>query len=293
MNETQIIYFLKLVEYGSFTETAYKLYVSQSAVSKQIIALEKHLGCKLVNRNKGSVTLTVEGKLYHEFFSRFVSELQLVKSEAQKISRRIDNAFYLCVKDSIWLENLPIAIQTMVRNSANTEVVMREEPCLDVLQLLTDGKADVVVSYADLIGASGELLIHGICRAECQLIVSKMDARAYAPNLTIADFAGSQFFLPSQKQDIFGRSFVERICQISAVTPLLTETDESVHSILRMVECGLGVTIVDTKTRIHNSGNFRMIPLDGTCREIVAVCLREPLNPQTKTFIRLLKQSAD
>ena len=46
-------YFTAVVEYGSFTEAAEQCYISQSAISQQIRALEKELGVELIHREKG------------------------------------------------------------------------------------------------------------------------------------------------------------------------------------------------------------------------------------------------
>ena len=47
MNSLEIQYFLTIVKYGSFTEAAQTLSVSQPAISKQIRQLEAELGCSL------------------------------------------------------------------------------------------------------------------------------------------------------------------------------------------------------------------------------------------------------
>ena len=43
-------YFTAVVECGSFTEAAEQCYISQSAISQQIRALEKELGVELIHR---------------------------------------------------------------------------------------------------------------------------------------------------------------------------------------------------------------------------------------------------
>ena len=44
MQFKQIQYFLQIAEVGSFSVAAEDLYISQSSLSKQIMALEKELG---------------------------------------------------------------------------------------------------------------------------------------------------------------------------------------------------------------------------------------------------------
>ncbi|MEZ5737109.1 MAG: LysR substrate-binding domain-containing protein [Novosphingobium sp.] len=49
----------------SFSAAARELQLTQSAVSRQIIALEETLGCKLFQRNRHQVSLTSAGEKYH------------------------------------------------------------------------------------------------------------------------------------------------------------------------------------------------------------------------------------
>jgi DNA-binding transcriptional LysR family regulator len=60
----QIQYFLSIVETGSFSAAADNLYISQSSLSKQIIALEKSLDIQLFDRSKRKVSLTEAGKVF-------------------------------------------------------------------------------------------------------------------------------------------------------------------------------------------------------------------------------------
>ncbi len=62
--------FIVLAETLSFTRTAERVYRSQSAVSMQIGKLEELLGCKLFQRNKRNVRLTVEGERLRGYASQ-------------------------------------------------------------------------------------------------------------------------------------------------------------------------------------------------------------------------------
>ena len=80
--------FVRVVESGSFSAVADELRATQSAVSKQVAALEKELGAKLLVRTTRSLALTEEGERYFEQARRLVAEIEeaesgLIKGEGQ------------------------------------------------------------------------------------------------------------------------------------------------------------------------------------------------------------------
>ena len=57
----QMNYFVRVVECNSFTEAAEQCYISQSAISQQIRALETELGIKLIIRENRKFHQTPAG----------------------------------------------------------------------------------------------------------------------------------------------------------------------------------------------------------------------------------------
>ena len=66
MINQKIHYFLTLAECLSFTQTALRYDVSQTAISQYISSLEKRLGVRLFQRERHSVLLTEAGKYYYD-----------------------------------------------------------------------------------------------------------------------------------------------------------------------------------------------------------------------------------
>ena len=80
--------FVRVVESGSFSAVADELRATQSAISKQVAALEKALGTQLLVRTTRSLALTEEGARYFAQVRRLVAEIAeaesaLVKGEGQ------------------------------------------------------------------------------------------------------------------------------------------------------------------------------------------------------------------
>jgi DNA-binding transcriptional LysR family regulator len=58
--------FARVVEAGSFSAVAVEMNTSQPTISRQIAALEDHLGCILFQRTTRSLTLTDEGRTFYD-----------------------------------------------------------------------------------------------------------------------------------------------------------------------------------------------------------------------------------
>src|SRR5215510_14256739 len=60
----------------SFTKAAGELFLTQSAVSRQIQALEESLGCKLFERRTRALLLTDAGQRFQQVAQGVLSEIQ-------------------------------------------------------------------------------------------------------------------------------------------------------------------------------------------------------------------------
>jgi DNA-binding transcriptional LysR family regulator len=88
LNIFHITDFLKLVECGNFSAAADELYITQSALSKHIQALEKTLGVQLFIRSKKKTELSYGGQLFLSYAKKFNSLfLQMNKDLERVISK--------------------------------------------------------------------------------------------------------------------------------------------------------------------------------------------------------------
>ena len=62
----QARYFQTVVRCGSFSKAAEECFISQSAISQQVQALEKELGVELLHREGRRFSLTPAGELFYQ-----------------------------------------------------------------------------------------------------------------------------------------------------------------------------------------------------------------------------------
>lgn len=96
MDQKDIMIFLELVRGRNISKTAENLYLSQSAVSSRLKALEEEMGCHLVLRSKGqrSVDLTRQGEEFISVAERWkllFEETEAVKDRTLSVIRIATN----------------------------------------------------------------------------------------------------------------------------------------------------------------------------------------------------------
>ena len=91
--------FISVADYGSFTKAAEHLYISPTAVMKQMNALESHLNLKLVERTPSGVHLTPAGKVIYQDAKFMINYSQKSIVSANAATHTYDTTF--CVGTSL------------------------------------------------------------------------------------------------------------------------------------------------------------------------------------------------
>jgi DNA-binding transcriptional LysR family regulator len=87
MSDTLALFrtFVRVVEAGSFTAVAKEQSASQPKISRQIAALEAHLGCRLFQRTTRAVKLTEDGRAFYDHARRAI---EIVTEAETSVGRR-------------------------------------------------------------------------------------------------------------------------------------------------------------------------------------------------------------
>ena len=76
--------FVRVVETGSFSEAAAAEGLAQSTASKQVAALEKHLGTQLLRRSSRGLSTTPTGRTYYESVVKLLAEIDVAEALAHE-----------------------------------------------------------------------------------------------------------------------------------------------------------------------------------------------------------------
>ena len=139
--------FVRVVESGSFSAVARESRATQSAVSKQVAALEHVLGARLLSRTTRSLALTEEGERYFEQARRLVAEIAEAESGLRQGEQQLTG--WLRVAASVGFGRLKLLpmVQTFLATHPGVKVDLR----------LNDGFIDLVEQGIDVAVRIGEL----------------------------------------------------------------------------------------------------------------------------------------
>jgi DNA-binding transcriptional LysR family regulator len=139
--------FVRVVETGNFSAVAREERTTQSAVSKQVQALETMLGAKLLVRSTRSHALTEAGKRYYERCRQVLDTLEEARVEVQRTENEISGVLRVAAPVSFGRLHIVPRLKAF----------FERYPQLKIDLQLDDGFVDLVVGGIDLAFRVGEL----------------------------------------------------------------------------------------------------------------------------------------
>jgi DNA-binding transcriptional LysR family regulator len=139
--------FVRVMEAGSFSAVAREANTTQSAVSKQVAALERALGAQLLTRTTRSLALTEEGGRYFEQARRLLAEIAEAEGDLQRGEQQLVG--WLRVAASVVFGRLKLMplVQSFLALHPEVKIDLR----------LNDGFVDLVEQGIDVAVRVGEL----------------------------------------------------------------------------------------------------------------------------------------
>lgn len=127
----------------SFSQAAKNLYISQSAVSQTINALEKELNTQLFIRKSKGVTLTKEGMLLHKKITEALSLITSVENELSQHHDLTSGELVIGAGDSICENYLVDLLKQFHQLYPTVKVNVINGTSLETIDYLKEGKIDI------------------------------------------------------------------------------------------------------------------------------------------------------
>ena len=291
MNTMQLACFTEVASTLSFSQAANNLHVSQPTVSHQIKSLEDELGCQLLARSTRSVSLTDEG-------FALIGYAHDILELSERAKRRLAGAEVVSAKtlrigvnDCIEAQALSPVLAELRRRDEGFDPVIRMAPHSVLVEMVEDGRLDVVMEYRDPAGApAGATVFRRLREAPAALVCAADDPLADGANApvelavlgdAVRVAVGSPHVLPP------AISAMQREL-LAHVDPKRVMMCPNIEVILALVSAGIACTLLPDVAALRREG-LRFLPVKGVGPAICGVRTRRGRLPKLLSdFIALL-----
>lgn len=263
MNFAQLKYFLAVTRFRSFCHAAESAYVSQSALSKQIKAMEEELGTELFVRGSAGVSLTPAGETFLQFanststnYENVIMRLAQYSDSAQlrvRVGALPLTSAYDLVTDlaDFQADNLGVQVDLCERNQE------------EILKRLELHRLDIAILRTDLISLD-EYDCIPLIRDEIVIVCSNQHPLARQQRVSIEELKDARFVMLNEHSGVY-IAFVEE-CGKHDFFPNVTFTHTRHEPLIAAVARNIGITALP-----------RGLTHGGNESSITCVPLREPL----------------
>lgn len=147
MQIRQLEYFVSLCETLNFTRTAAEFFVSQTAVTQQIKALEEELGTILFNRTKRHVELTSAGKLLHEDAKAILFHVHEARQHIRTHSGEVSGTLKVGFLRGYEHEGLSRALNDFHNQYPQVSLSLMRGSVNSLFRELRNGKIDLIFTH--------------------------------------------------------------------------------------------------------------------------------------------------
>lgn len=289
MELQQIKYFLALAQELHFWNTAERMFITQSALSRQIKALEDELGIQLFERSKRSVKLTAAGAFLRDQWTPLLDEINRIHMQARKIHEGAFGTLRIGYPGSIAYGFMPELITSISRSFPELKVELVEPTDISFEQLLLSYQMDMAFRR----DPAENPALQSIC------LYSEPFALAVPSNhhLNEQNFSGLQdlkdekFILSSLTNTSFYVSSLRQVFEDHDFNPnVYIETDFGAMT-LGLVSKGLGVTILPYSYSFSALPNVRFIALPYTVN-LYVTWRRDDKSPVLRNILQQVQDTA-
>jgi DNA-binding transcriptional LysR family regulator len=276
MTVEQLKYVVSIAETGSFSATAERMYISQSAISKHIAALEWELGGILFNREHRRVALSPMGEKLYPLMKHIVTQIDEVIQEARS---------YKTHKETIKLTSLPImgqyhiteALQLFETEHGDIGVEVTELEEREMIASLDAGDCDVAIIREELF-PGGQYAIQKLMEDQLSFFVNEKNPLAKQKAITPEMLKTEPLMLMPKYTSVY--QLCMRLCKEHGFKPNVLSCAR-IETIISNVESGRCSALLMAKAQeVFRATSIKVIPLEPACVSVIAAAYTETQKKQ-------------
>ena len=236
--------FSDLVESQSFSRAAKLNGVTQSAVSQQLRAMEKHFTVLIVDRSQKQFRLTREGQKLYDSAKEILHRYDKLVSDLQEMKKVISGTIHISTIYSIGLHELPPFITEFLKSYPAVNVRVEYRRSNLVYEDIVNNSVDLgLIAYPS---QQRQIEVIPFLEDRLVLICNPDHEMAGRTSVHIQDLEGEKFI--GFDQDIPTRKATDQMFREAGISPEPIMEFDNIETVKRAVEINAGVSIVPSAT---------------------------------------------
>lgn len=267
-------YFQVVAETLSFSRASERLHIAQSAVSRQIAALEEEMGVQLFVRNTMQVRLTDAGRHLHKEVGRLLAQLAIVLTATQEIAHGRAGELNL---GSDWRLFFPQVPEAAVRyRAAHPRITVNfvEMPVHAQLEALREGRIHIAFVPHNFVPTHGNFKSLALLKTDIKVIVSARHRLADARSVNMGDLRKERWIRLDEKTNPGYHMFMTQLCHAALFTPKFGRSAGSIDGMLAHVAMNDGICLLPATLVSRIQPALRFLDSDCAPFEVHAVWLK-------------------
>jgi len=293
LNTKQLEYFISVAESLSFTKTAEKFYISQTAVTQQIKALEEHIQVTLFTRSKRRVELTPAGKV---FLSEARTIIKNINDAIEK-TQQFANGLFGTLSIGILIGYEKNKLQQYLKKFSHTYPNISMEICTNEMTEHLNLVKDNLMDLAFVINPENQPLKgfeYKTVERYSLVALLPPDHPLYNEDyIDLIDLQNEKFIFVKETGDEYGqKSMIQNRYREAGFVPNVVQRSNDLNTIESMVASNMGVSILPSfcviDTMIEN--DIAIVPINEVQDriEVVVVWNKNNTNPALEKFISII-----
>ena len=299
MTTTQLKYFIAAATLQSFTKAAEQFFITQTAMTQQIRALEKSVGCPLFDRTTRPITLTPAGDSFLRDAKAILERMEASIVRAREANTGLCGTIRIGYVRGYERSSLSEILRAFHNSYPNVLLSLYRNTTDALSTALVNQELDLIVTW-DSTNLAAEDTVGSLILEEARLVAALYPGHSLSGRRSISrkDLKGEKllYMSPSDSPDSYGDGVVMNLYHEAGFVPDIVFRSSDIESILIMVAAEEGISVLpDYSTRkLTNADNLVFIPMEGKAEveRITACWRRDNQNPVLQRLISHLEKES-
>ncbi len=240
IDSRQLNAFTSLARLGSFTQAAKELFLSQSAVSHSMRALETDVGCRLFDRIGKKVFLTQAGETLQMHAEKILGEMQLARRNLQHLGKWGKVRLRIGASSTACQHIIPEVLLEFRKHYPDCAIEIEPGDAMHVIDGLMTHRIDLAIGME--IQSEHPLIFHHLFHDELKFITAPEHAWAIQKQVNRENL-NKQHFILYDRNSLTSRLIEDYFREEKIVLHTFIELG-SMEAIKELVKVNLGVAIL-------------------------------------------------